>query len=196
MGVPKLKTKISAATYLEQEREGATRSEFIFGEVYAMAGSSDRHQFICSNLFVELFEHLRDSQTCRVFMMDMKVKVNEDKYYYPDVVVACDEKPADPYFREEIVLVVEVASPTTRETDRREKLQAYQQMPSVREYVLIEQEKIHIEIHRRQPNGTWLTHFYNRSDHDETILLESVGLATSLDKIYDRVTFDEQASLN
>jgi len=196
MGLPKLKTKISAKTYLEQERECATRSEFIAGEVYAMAGSSDRHQFICSNLFVELFEHLRDSKKCRVFMMDMKVKVNEEKYYYPDVVVACDEDPADPYFREETVLIVEVASPTTRETDRREKLQAYQQMPSVQEYVLIEQDKMRIEIHRRQPNGTWITYFYNRSDRDEPIQFESVGLSTTLDKIYDRVNLDEDATLN
>ena len=191
MGLPKLKTKISAATYLEQEKEAATRSEFISGEVYAMAGSSDRHQFICSNLFVELFEHLRDSKNCRVFMTDMKVKVNEEKYYYPDVVVACDETPADPYFREETVLIVEVASPATRETDRREKLQAYQQMPSVQEYVLIEQDKMHIEIHKRQPNGTWITYFYSRSDRDEIIKLESVGLSTRLDTIYDRVNFDE-----
>lgn len=196
MGLPKLKTKISAATYLEQEKDGAIRSEFISGEVYAMAGSSDRHQFICSNLFVDLFAHLRDSKNCRVFMMDMKVKVNEDKYYYPDILVACDETPADPYYREETVLIVEVASITTRETDRREKLQAYQQMPSVQEYVLIEQDKMHIEIHRRQPNGTWITYFYNRSDRDETIRLESVGLSTSLDKIYYRVAFDQDSAIN
>lgn len=191
MALPKLKTKISAATYLEQEKESATRNEFISGEVYAMAGSSDRHQFICSNLFVELFAHLRESKKCRVFMADMKVKVNEDKYYYPDVVVACDETPADPYFREEAVFIVEVASPSTRETDRREKLQAYQQMPSVQEYLLVEQDKMHIELHRRQPNGTWITYFYNRSDRDEAIVLESVGLSTGLDKIYDRVTFEQ-----
>jgi len=191
MGLPKLKTKISAAAYLEQEKESATRSEFISGEVYAMAGSSDRHQFICSNLFVELFEHLRDATKCRVFMMDMKVKVNEEKYYYPDLAVACDETPKDPYFREETVLIVEVASPSTRETDRREKLQAYQQMPSVQEYVLIEQDKMHIEIHRRQESGTWITYFYNRSDRDEEIRLESIGLSTSLDKIYDRVNLVE-----
>ena len=196
MGLPKLKTKISAETYLAQEKEGATRSEFISGEVYAMAGSSDRHQFICSNLFVQLFEHLRDAVKCRVFMMDMKVRVNKEKYYYPDILVACDENPTDPYFREETVLIVEVASPTTRETDRREKLQAYQQMPSVQEYVLIEQDKMHIEIHRRQPNGTWITYFYNRNDREETIRFESVGLSTSLDAIYDRVTFDENPTQN
>lgn len=190
MGLPKLKTKISAATYLEREKDCSVRSEFIAGEVYAMAGSSDRHQFICSNLFVALFEHFRNSEKCRVFMMDMKVKVDEEKYYYPDIVVACDNPPKDPYFREEAILVIEVASPTTRETDRREKLHAFQQMSSVQEYVLIEQDKMHVEIHRRQTNGSWITYFYNRNDRDETISFESVSLSTTLDAIYDRVIFD------
>ena len=129
-------------------------------------------------------------------MTDMKVKVNDEKYYYPDITVACDETPQDRFYREEPVLIVEVTSPSTREIDRREKLQAYQQMPSVLEYVLIEQDKMHIEIHRRQASGTWITYFYNRSDRDEEIQLESIQLSTSLDKIYDRVTFDEAPALN
>ncbi len=64
-------------------------------------------------------------------------------------------------------------------------------MPSIGEYVIVEQDKMHIEIHRRQPNGTWITHFYNRSDLDEVIELSSVGLTTNLETIYKGVTFDK-----
>lgn len=187
MGLPKLKTKIAAATYLEREKDSPIRSEFIAGEVYAMAGSTDGHQFICSNIFVSLFDHLRKSEKCRVFMFDMKVRVNPDLYYYPDILVACDSEPVSPFYRTEPVLVIEVSSPSSRETDRREKLQAYQSIPSVREYVVIEQDKMHIEMHRRQPNATWITYLLNRSDLDEAVIFDSVDFTTSIEAIYDRV---------
>jgi Uma2 family endonuclease len=187
MGQPRLKTKVSVAEYLEHEKDGDVRSEFIAGDVYAMAGASDRHQYICSNLFVSLFTHLRDSESCRVFMSDMKLKAADDRFYYPDVMVACDQNPRDPFFREEPVLIIEVASPTTRATDRREKLQAYQQLPSVIEYLLVEQDRMHAELNRRQPNGSWVTYLYSSSESDESISFASVGFEMSLQEIYDRV---------
>jgi Uma2 family endonuclease len=72
----------------------------------------------------------------------MKLEVNEDTFYYPDVFVACDLSPPSESYREIPILLIEATSPTTRQIDRREKLQAYQQMPSVQEYVIIEQDKI------------------------------------------------------
>lgn len=191
MGVPKLKTKIGIEDYLEGEKVSETRNEFVAGEVYAMAGASERHHRISANLFIALDGLLRKSSRCSAFMAEMKLKLNPDTFYYPDVFVACDETPASEYFREQAVLIIEVVSPSTREIDRREKLRAYQQMPSVQEYVVIEQDKIHIEIHRRQPNGTWITYFYNRSDMDEVIEFQSVGMKTNLAEIYDRVNFPE-----
>ncbi len=191
MTVPKLKTKTSAEDYLEAEKSASVRSEYLYGEVYAMAGASDRHHRISANVFIELDSHLRNSSKCDAFMAEMKLKVNDATFYYPDVFVACDEPTESEYYRQEPVLIVEVTSPTTREIDRREKLRAYQQMPSVQEYVIIEQEKIHVEIHRRQPNGTWITYFYNRSDMDAVIEFESVGLKTNLEAIYQRVNLPE-----
>ena len=151
MGVPKLKTKISATEYLKDELVRQTRHEFVSGEVYAMAGANDRHHRIAANLFTKLDAHLIGSN-CDAFITEIKVKVNEELFYYPDVFVACDKNPASAYYREHPVLVIEVASPSTRQTDRREKLRAYQQMADVLEYVLVEQDKLHIELHRRQPD--------------------------------------------
>lgn len=191
MGVPKLKTKIDVAEYLDGEQIAATRSEYIYGEVYAMAGASDRHHRIAANLFISLDGHTRNSKNCEAFMTDMKVSVSESTYYYPDVFVTCNEIPESPYYRKQPVLVIEVASPATRDIDRREKLLAYQQMPSVSEYVIVEQDKISIELHRRQPDGRWITYYYNNSDMDETIEFRSVGSETDLATIYDRVSFDQ-----
>lgn len=188
MGVPKLKTKITVEEYLEGEKVSSIKHEYVSGEVYAMARASDRHHRITLNIFSLLDPHLEDSQ-CEVFVLDLKLKANEDTFYYPDVFVARDQNPASEFYREEPVLVIEVASPLTRQIVRREKLKIYQSIPSVKEYVTVEQDKTRIEIHRRQPDGTWITYFYNENDLDEVIEFQSVGLKTRLDEIYRRVKF-------
>lgn len=189
MGLPKLKTKISVKDYLEGEKVSQIKHEYIDGEVYTMAGASDKHHRISLNLAKKLDDYLEDSD-CEAFMVDMKLKADENTFYYPDVFVACDENPESAFYREYPVLIIEVLSPSTRQTDRREKLRIYQQIPSVQEYVIIEQDKIHIELHRRQPDGHWITYFYNQSDRDEDIEFQSVGLKLTLDTIYQRVKFE------
>ncbi len=190
MGLSKLRTKISLEAYLEGEKVSKIRHEFINGEVYTMAGASDRHHRISMNIAKKLDDHLEDAD-CEVFTVDVKLKADANDFYYPDIFVACDESPESSFYREEPVLIVEVLSPTTRQIDRREKLKVYQNIPSVQEYLIIEQEKIHIELHRRQPDGTWLTHFYNKSDRDEIIEFQSVGMDITLDEIYRRVKFED-----
>jgi Uma2 family endonuclease len=188
MGLSKFKTKISVEDYLKGEKISKIKHEFVNGEVYAMAGASDIHHRISINLAKKLDDFL-DDDDCEVFMVDMKLKADESDFYYPDVFVACDESPESHFYREEPVLIIEVLSPSTRQIDRREKLKVYQQIPSVKEYLVIEQEKVHIELHRRQPDGNWLTHFYNKGDFDEIIEFQSVGMEITLDEIYRRVKF-------
>ena len=192
MGLAKLKTKTSVAEYLEGEEISQIKHEFVAGEIYAMAGASDKHYRIAMNLATKLDSHLRNSD-CEAFMAEMKLKVNEDTFYYPDVFVACDKNFESAYFRQEPVLIIEVVSPSTRQTDRREKLRAYQQIPTVREYVVVEQDKIYVEIHRRQADGRWITYFYNNGDLDEQLEFQSVNLKTTLEEIYERVKFEKQS---
>ena len=190
MGLAKLKTKISAEDYLAGEETNPVRYEYVYGEIYAMAGASDNHNRIVVNLIASLSTHLRDSD-CEPFAGDMKVRVSPHVYYYPDVLVSCEENPDSPYFRNEPILIVEVLSASTQEIDRREKLLFYQQMPSVQEYVVVEQQKMLVEIHRRQPEGRWITYYFSREDTDEIIEFQSVGLTTTLDEIYRRVRFEK-----
>lgn len=192
MGLAKLKTKTSVAAYFEGEKISQVKHEFVDGEVYAMAGASDKHHRISANLFKILDSHLEDSK-CEPFITDLKLKVNESTFYYPDVFVACDEKPESSYYRSSPVLIIEVVSPSTRQIDRREKLHAYQQIPSVQEYMIVEQDKVHVELHRRQPNGNWITYFYNESERDDVIEFQSVGLETNIDEIYRRVNFQARS---
>ena len=117
----------------------------------------------------------------------MKLKADEKIFYYPDVFVACDKNPVSEYYRENLILIIETASPSTRQIDRREKLRAYQQISDVQEYVIIEQDKIYAELHRRQSDGRWITYFYN--DSDEEFRLESIDLTLYLKDVYRRVSF-------
>ena len=191
MGLAKLKSKITVEEYLENEKISPVKHEYVYGEIYSMAGTSANHNRIVRSLITSLSIHLRNS-ACEPFFGDIKVRVSPNVYYYPDVLVSCEENPENPYFRNQPVLIAEVLSPSTKEIDRREKLLFYQQMPSVHEYVIVEQEKMHVEIHRRQPDGRWITYFYNDNDLDEQIEFQSVGLKLSLEDIYRRVKFEKR----
>ena len=113
MATPAVPTKImTAAEYLESQRDSLVKREFAAGEVYAMTGATDRHNFISLNFAVLLRNHLRGTP-CRVFMADIKVRVEAaDAFYYPDVMVSCEAAP-DRYFREQPVLIAEVLSDST-----------------------------------------------------------------------------------
>ena len=87
-----------------------------------------------------------------------------------------------------------MTSPSTRQIDRREKLLFYLQMPSVQEYVIVEQHKMSVEVHRRQPNGGWITYFFTEAS--DVVELESVDLSFPLPDIYRRVKLDKNAALH
>jgi len=190
MGLAKLKTKISVEDYLAGEEISAVKYEYVYGEVYAMADTSDNHNRIAVNLVTSLSIHLRDSP-CEPFSGDIKVRVSPQIYYYPDILVSCEDNPEDSYFRNEPILIVEVISPSTQEIDRREKLLFYQQMSSVQEYVIVEQQKMLVEIHRRQPDGRWITYYFSHENADEGIEFQSVELTMTLGEIYRRVKFEK-----
>lgn len=192
MGLAKLKTKTSVEDYLAGEEISPVRYEYVYGEVYAMAGTNDNHNRIVNEIVAHLVFHLRNSP-CEPFAGDIKVRANPHVYYYPDILVSCEQSPENKYFRNKPILIIEVLSPSTQEIDRREKLLFYQQMPSVQEYAVVEREKMHVEIHRRQPDASWITYYFNQ-DADEEVEFQSVELKMTLGEIYRRVRFDARKS--
>lgn len=187
MGLAKLKTKISVADYLAGEKISPIKHEYVEGEVYAMAGASDTHNMIVGDVYAAFLVHLRNSK-CQPFFGDIKVRVISKVYYYPDVLVSCEENPEDAHFRNNPILIIEVTSPSTKNIDRREKLLFYQQMPSVQEYAVVDQHKINIELHRRQPNGSWITYYFDKDDTE--IEFQSIELTMPISEIYRRVRFN------
>lgn len=188
MGRLKIKPHLSVADYLAGERNVDVRHEYVDGQVYALAGASDRHNRITLNIASRLNDHLVDDE-CEAFMSDMKIRVSPALYYYPDVVVTCDAPGGDAYYRVEPRLIVEVMSPSTERVDRIEKRHAYRRVESLREYVLVAQDAPFVELHRRGADGTWTIEAF--SDLAEQLTLASVDLALDLSDVYRNVRFDD-----
>lgn len=175
---------LDEAEYLALEAGSTQRHEYVAGEVYAMAGGSQRHNRIALNLAATLLGRLA-GKPCQVFMSDVKLHVAAaDAYYYPDVMVTCSEAPVaagEALVVEAPVLVVEVLSTATETIDRREKLAAYRKLASLQEYALVSQDRRQVEIYRRQGDIGWL---YVTFEPGDTVCFESVGVSLAMDELY------------
>lgn len=140
--------------YMKLEESSTVRHEYVAGEIYAMTGATRRHNRISGNIYAALLGAARHT-TCRVYMETVKLRAAADTVYYPDVIVACGPEPEDPYVENEPCLVVEVVSPSTETTDRREKLAAYKRMPDFRRYLIVSQDRRRVEHHFRSEDGMW-----------------------------------------
>jgi len=171
---------ISEDDYLAGEKVSDIRYEYIDGYVYAMSGASNNHNLITMNVSVAFANHLR-KQPCRPYASDMKVKVGS-KYFYPDVLVDCSNLTGDSYYTEQPTILVEVLSKSTRRMDETTKRMAYMQIPSLQEYILIEQDIVDVEVIRRQTG--WLSEHYFLGDE---LTFSSIGLTLTVEDIYERV---------
>jgi Uma2 family endonuclease len=171
--------------YLEWEARQSAKHEYVAGEIFAMVGVTQRHNRLSLNLAMALIQALRD-RPCQVFSTEIKLRVAKSAaYYYPDVMVVCaEERPVagDQSAAEDPVLIVEVLSPSTEGTDRREKLAAYRGLTSVQEYVLVSQDRQQIEIYRRQGDISWLYVSYEPGDEVE---FAAVGLRAPIAAFYE-----------
>jgi Uma2 family endonuclease len=176
--------------YLELEETAKYKSEYLNGHIYAMAGASANHVRLTSNVNGLLHAQLR-GHSCEIMGSDMRVKVDATGLYtYPDALVVCD-----PQFDEANAntllnpcAIVEVLSPSTQAYDRSEKWEHYQHLASLRDYVLIEQDRMRVEHFSRQEDGAWLFRVYETSEQE--IVLSCTDSRLKLGDIYERVTFN------
>ena len=182
----------SFENYLATERECIDeKHEYVAGEVFAMAGASYNHNLITANLVRRLGNQL-DGRPCTVLTSDMRVRVaTADACAYPDVVVLCD-RPVFHDSRRDVLtnatLVAEVLSPSTEGYDRGGKFAIYRGLPSLRQYVLIAQDRPAIDVFTRQPDGRWILDAY--TDPAAPIHFESIGCTLRLREVYDKVEFE------
>jgi Uma2 family endonuclease len=184
-------THVTPEEYLAAERLSETRSEYLDGGVYPMTGGTANHIRIVSNVTTELNIQLRGRQ-CDVFPIDMKVRLPESsKFFYPDVAVVCGELQFHDERKDIITnpdLVVEVLSPSTEAFDRGAKFQAYRTIESLKEYVLVSQDKPLVEQYVRNGDGSW--QYKSVVGLESSLTLPSIGCTLNLGAVYDKVDFN------
>jgi Uma2 family endonuclease len=170
---------ISIDEYLAGERDGAVRHEYVVGRVYAMTGGSVYH----NRISLAFASYLRSDlpKGCDVFVSDMKLQTR-NAFYYPDIMVHCDPADTDPYTKHRPLLIAEVISPNTRNTDEREKRAAYLELESLREYVLLEQDRAEVRVTGRREDDGWSERVYGP---DDVIRLDALDLDIAMQHIYE-----------
>ena len=175
--------------YLALERKADSKNEFCNGFIIAMAGASREHNVIAGNFHGEIRLQLK-GRSCEVYISDMRVRVAPAGLFtYPDVVAVCGEA----QFLDDKVdtllnptMIVEVLSRSTESYDRGDKFMHYRRLESLREYVVVAQDKVLVERFTRQGDEWLLTEFRNL---DETLRLASIDCAIPLREIYARIEF-------
>ncbi len=181
--------RLSFEDWLAIERTAhAQRSEYVAGEVFAMAGGTEEHNLIVLNVGAELRIQLK-GKPCRVYPSDMKVRIaSANVATYPDVMVICGERQFYDERRDVVTnptLIVEVLSDSSEAYDRGDKFRNYRNLTSLQAYLLLSQYRIQAELFLRQPDGTWSLSSYQ--DPLEAIPLRVVGAELSLSEAYDKV---------
>lgn len=180
---------LTEADYLQYELSAAVKHEYIDGQIYAMAGASEKHNLIAGNLFSSLRNSRRGSD-CRAFMSDMKLRIPDSYvYYYPDVMLVCQRAEADDeYYKHQPCLIAEVLSESTKATDEREKLINYQKIAALKYYLMVDSGQKQVRYLQRDDSGIWQTAVLESGEH-LLIECENYQSVLTLDSIYEDVGF-------
>lgn len=180
----------SPEEYLSLEEKARSKSEFFQGRVFLMAGGSANHNRICGNAFLLLSLALRQSSG-EVFTSDIRILVQSSGLYtYADAAVVCGAIEFAPGRDDTIVnpiLLVEVLSPTTRNYDRGDKFELYRGLDSLQTYLIIEQSRTYVELHQKQPDGSWQLQTF--SSPEQSLSITIPPLEISVAELYQRVKF-------
>jgi Uma2 family endonuclease len=176
--------------YLEYEQETGIKHEFIDGEIYAMSGGTDKHSLIAMYTGAELIQRLR-GKSCRTYNSDMRVKITDTTYVYPDFSVVCgkaefaDEKHTmllNP------TLVAGVISSSSADYDRGSKADFYRSLASVQAYLLLDQDRVFAQLYTRH-EAAWLLQEF--SGLEALIPLEAINCSLPLSEAYRDIEFDD-----
>jgi Uma2 family endonuclease len=170
--------------YFALEQAEDWRYEYIAGEVFAMAGGTESHALIGANIIIDLGYVFR-GKPCRVYTSDMKLYVHDfDIFCYPDVQVLCEKGIRHEKYVENPVLVVEVLSDSTESYDRGLKFEHYRSIESLQYYLLVDQNRKHVDLYERETSRGWLL-----TAPQDSVVLSSLDIKLEVDEIYRQVEF-------
>ena len=187
MALPQPAARFERADFFAWEAEQPMKHDYVAGEVFAQAGARQDHVVVALNIATSLRQKLRGTP-CRAYISDMQLEVMQaDAVFYPDVFVTCDPRDRQPeasLAKQHPALIIEVLSDSTAAFDRGRKFEHYQQIDTLQEYLLIEQDRKHADLFRKNSEGLWVLHPAGEGD---VVRLESVGAALALDGLYEDV---------
>jgi len=187
------KPRLTPEEYLAIERNADHKSEYFAGEIFAMAGDSERHNLIVTNVSGELSALLK-KRPDKVYSNCMRVKISQSGVYtYPDVVVVCRSPSFEDERKDTLLnptLIVEVLSESTEAYDRGKKFEHYRRIASLDEYLLIAQDRCRIEQFIKQNDGKWL--FSEVNSPGAIVKLPSVDCELAVAEVYDKVEFEKE----
>jgi len=182
------KKVFSIEEYLEYENASQEKHEYYNGEIFAMAGASDDHAAIETNLIISLGNALKKSH-CKPRVSSKRIHIPSNTLFtYPDITIGC--KDAWPESETRAVLpkvIIEVLSKSTRKYDRGQKFELYKDIPSLQEYILVDSQKLAIDIYRKTIRNTWELQQYRKMDR--SIEIKSLNIKISIKMIYEDVQF-------
>lgn len=177
----------TATEYLALERAADHKSEFVNGRIYSMSGASLRHNLIVSHIVVGIGAQLRGG-SCGLFFNDLRVKVSQTGMYtYPDVVALCEPPRLEDAHADTLLnpaVIIEVLSDSTEKYDRGEKFAHYRRIESLREYILVSQDKLRVEQYVRHGEHWMLSEI---SDPAGSLRIDTLGCEIALRDVYDGV---------
>ncbi|MCW3122877.1 MAG: Uma2 family endonuclease [Flavipsychrobacter sp.] len=174
--------------YLEMENEATEKHEYYKGEIFAMSGAKLNHNTITSNLLTGLGSIL-NGKSCRPYGSDMRIHIEKNSLFtYPDISVIC--KPVISLNDDKMnvlnpTIIIEVLSPSTRNYDRVSKFQLYRDIPSLKQYIMVDSDAMHIEAHHINENGNWELREYNNPE--DVLLFQPINESLTVSSIYDGV---------
>jgi Uma2 family endonuclease len=184
------KKRYTIEEYLEMERASEVKHEYYQGEIFAMAGASDNHNWLFTNVFGELYIKLK-GKPCRPYSSDMRVHIPENTlFFYPDISIFCGSLTTTDNEKDTALhptVIIEILSKSTRSYDQGTKFKLYQDIPTLKEYIMIDSERIGITSFRINEHNRWVLEEYKTLQ--EIVLIPTVGVSLSMKDIYDDVVF-------
>jgi Uma2 family endonuclease len=200
------KKKFTVQEYLEFEQASQEKHEFYKGEIFrmyghgellAMSGAGNKHNIIFSNLFGIVAFKLK-GKSCQPYGPDMRINIPENTLYtYPDIPVICGDLRQSSEDENSVIqptILIEILSPTTRNYDQGEKFSLYRDIPTLREYILVDTDVVRVAAFRLNSTGHWeLEEYKSLADH---LSLTSIQVIIPMADIYERTIIKEISSVS
>lgn len=174
--------------YLKMEGRSEIRHEFVNGEILNMAGATTQHNEIVGNIYMAIRQRTAN-KPCHSFQTDVRVQIKKaNAYTYPDVMIVCGKVEYEAARQDVItnpIVIFEVLSDSTREYDHTRKFQMYRKLPSLQEYVMVEQNQVSVECFRRIESGLWV--FEGYESLKDTLRVKAIEIGIPLATIYENV---------